>query len=242
MPRLSSDQLKVVKALYYTDWDWRTVSGIAADASMDRLDVRAALNQLMKRGIVIKSDETDWDNNALYSVPKGFSISEYMSRVANSKPRGAGTKHRVFVVHGRDSSARAKVSAFIESLGLEAVILDQQAFRFEAILDRFESYAKSVSYAIAILTPDDVGAMQGDVIGRTSKGSLVKELRGRARQNVIFELGYFIGKLTRNKVCALVDGDVEIPSDLNGILYVSLSVRNWRATVLNALRTTNIVK
>ncbi len=119
--------------------------------------------------------------------------------------------NQVFVVHGRDSKAEDKVSDFLSNLQLKPIILQYQPNAGRTIIEKFEKYAH-VSFAVVLFTPDDVGRLAND---RTS-------LAFRARQNVIFELGYFIGNLGRARVCVLHKGEVEIPSDYAGVLYIPL--------------------
>ena len=107
----------------------------------------------------------------------------------------------------------------MEKLGLEPIILHEQASEGKTTIEKFETYAHDVAFAIVLLTPDDVGAAVGDK----------PNLRERARQNVIFELGYFIAKLGRSRVCALYNDKVELPSDYRGIVYVELDEKGaWR--------------
>ena len=101
----------------------------------------------------------------------------------------------------------------LERLGLQAIILHEQPNRGRTIIEKFEDYAK-VSFAVVLLTPDDVGAAVEDAA----------HLQPRARQNVILELGYFAGRLGRDRVCALHKGGVEIPSDFSGVLWVEMDV------------------
>lgn len=118
--------------------------------------------------------------------------------------------NKVFIVHGHDDGAKHMLARFIERLGLESIILQEQPDRGRTIIEKFEQSAE-VGYAVVLLTPDDVGgAVKADAPS------------ARARQNVIFELGYFAGKLGRGRVCLLKKGDVEIPSDLFGVVYTEL--------------------
>ncbi len=132
---------------------------------------------------------------------------------ASDTPQSAfGSK--VFIIHGRDDEVKGDVALFVRDLGLREIILDRQPNEgLIAILDKFEREAKKADFAIALLTPDDVGAL---------KDEAAEQLKPRARQNVIFELGYFIGKLGRKRVCLLLKGELENPSDLSGILYVPM--------------------
>lgn len=114
---------------------------------------------------------------------------------------------KVFVVHGHDEGLKNEVALFLNRLSLTPIILHEQTARGRTNIEKFEAYA-SVPYAVVLLTPDDLG------------GKDVHDLKPRARQNVVLELGYFYGKLRREFVCCLNKG-VEIPSDSMGIEYVS---------------------
>ena len=120
--------------------------------------------------------------------------------------------NRVFVVHGRDEVAKQTVARYLEGLGLEHVILQEQPNEGRTIIEKFEESARTVGFAVILGTPDDVGALADDR----------DNLRPRMRQNVVFELGYFTHALGRNRVCVLLKGDVERPSDYDGVIYISL--------------------
>ena len=130
---------------------------------------------------------------------------------------------RVFVIHGSDHGTRDTVARFLEDLDLEPVILEEQPDGGLTVIEKFEENA-SGAFVVALLTPDDVG------------GSSQSELRPRARQNVILELGYFLAKFGRDKVRALLQGDVEIPSDLAGVLYIQLDVHGgWKTRLIREM-------
>lgn len=134
--------------------------------------------------------------------------------------------NKVFVIHGRDEGIKSTVARFLEKLGLEAVVLHEQPNAGRTVIEKFEDFAR-VGFTVVLLTPDDKGGLQND------EG----DLKPRARQNVIFELGYFIGKLGRKRVCALVKEGVEWPSDYNGVLYVSLdNLGAWKMELLRELK------
>ena len=118
----------------------------------------------------------------------------------------------VFIVHGHNEAAKYKVANFVKDLDLTATILDEQPSRGQTIIDKFEEHANEAGFAIVLLTSDDVG-------GPKDKKD---ELNPRARQNVILELGYFLHGLGRERVCVLYEDGVELPSDIHGIVYVSL--------------------
>lgn len=121
----------------------------------------------------------------------------------------------IFIVHGRNNEAKLELEGIIHRNGFNPIVLDRMTNSGLTIIEKFEKYA-NVSMVIVLLTPDDVGALVED-------GKQVWELPlgFRARQNVIFELGYFYGKLGRSKVCCVVNGGIEIPSDIKGIAYHS---------------------
>jgi predicted nucleotide-binding protein len=122
----------------------------------------------------------------------------------------------VFVVHGHDEDCRKEVTQFLERLGFEAIVLNEQANRGRTVIEKIEAHS-DVQFAVVLLTPDDVG------------GKATAELNPRARQNVILELGYFIARLGRDKVCALKSGDLELPSDILGVVCVDLDDRKvWQ--------------
>ena len=130
--------------------------------------------------------------------------------------------NKVFLIHGRDEGARNTVARFLGQLRLEPVILAEQASQGKTIIEKFESHAQ-VRFAIALLTPDDAGSLSNEDTPRP-----------RARQNVIFELGYFIGRLGRDGVCALTKGEVEIPSDYSGVVYIPLDDGGWKFDLVTA--------
>ena len=151
---------------------------------------------------------------------------EESSRVTASQVKAQKNTSKVFVIHGHDKSAQETIARFLEKLKLEPVILHEQPNEGRTIIEKFEDYA-DVTFAIVLLTPDDMGAPK-------EKG---RSLKPRARQNVVFEFGYFIGKLGRERVCALSKADVERPSDCDGILYVPLDNQDgWRIQLLRELK------
>ncbi|MEQ8693781.1 MAG: nucleotide-binding protein [Gammaproteobacteria bacterium] len=117
---------------------------------------------------------------------------------------------KVFVVHGHDGEARESIARFLEKLGFEPIILYEQANQGRTIIEKVEAHS-DVGFAVVLLTPDDEGNAKG------------QKPQARARQNVILELGYFIGRLGRSRVMALKQGELEIPSDFHGVVYESLS-------------------
>ena len=132
--------------------------------------------------------------------------------------------NQVFLIHGRDQGTRETVARFLENLGLEPVILQEQPDQGRTIIEKFEQYAQA-NFAVALFTPDDVGGLAED------------SLQPRVRQNVVFEFGYFIGKFGRDRVCALVEGDPEIPPDYSGVLYIPLDESGaWKFQLVREMK------
>lgn len=132
---------------------------------------------------------------------------------------------QVFIVHGHDELAKLEMAGFITSLGLVPIILHMQASTGRTIIEKIEHYS-NVGFGIVLYTPCDVGSKVGDLTGKY-----------RARQNVVFEHGYLIGKLGRPRVAAVVKGSVETPNDISGVVYVSLDEQNnWKKQLKTEMR------
>ena len=131
----------------------------------------------------------------------------------------------VFIVHGHDDAVRETVARFVTKLDLVPIVLHEQANEGRTIVDKLETH-RNVGFAIILLTPDDIG------------GPNAGNLRPRARQNVVLELGYFLGRLPRNRVCAIHKGpDLELPSDYMGVIYIPFDAAGgWRLVLARELR------
>jgi predicted nucleotide-binding protein len=128
-----------------------------------------------------------------------------------TEPVEVPPSQNVFIVHGRDEAAKQAVARYLERLDLEPIILHERASKGTTLIEKIEANSIGVGYVVVLLTPDDVGKLN-------EPG---EELAPRARQNVIFELGWFLGKLGRDKVCALKKGKVDILSDYP-VLYIPM--------------------
>jgi len=136
----------------------------------------------------------------------------------------------IFLVHGHDEAAKETVARFIEKLDLKPIILHEQPNVGRTIIEKFVDYT-NVGFTIVLITPDDVGAPTNQK----------DHLQPRARQNVIFELGFFLGKLGRNRVCALYKEGVEIPSDYKGVLFVPMDEAGaWKLLLAREIKAAGI--
>jgi predicted nucleotide-binding protein len=146
-------------------------------------------------------DATDYTHALLFSDD----MSAEAQTEPQTHPKLLGIE--VFVVHGHDDALRSEVCRTLEKLGLEPIVLFEQADKGRTIIEKFEEHS-DVAYAVVLVTPDDEGRLRGE-----------KQISPRARQNVIFELGFFYGKLSRQRVCAILKEGVEFPSDISGVIY-----------------------
>jgi predicted nucleotide-binding protein len=130
---------------------------------------------------------------------------------------------KIFVVHGGEEGPREAVARFLERLGFQPIILHEQANQGRTVIEKVEDHS-DIGFAVVILTPDDTGNLEGEAP------------QPRARQNVLLELGYFIGKLTRRRVCTLKVGELEIPSDWRGVVEEPYDAGGgWRQTLAREL-------
>ncbi len=139
----------------------------------------------------------------------------------------ASTSRIVFVVHGRNDELKETVARFLGQLNLNPIILHEQPSGGRTIIEKFEAQSDAC-FAVVVLTPDDVGRLAADTSA---------ELQSRARQNVIFEWGFFVAKLGRRNVCALCAEGVEVPSDVGGVIYVELDRKGaWKMLLARELK------
>lgn len=209
--------------------DMLSIPSVCQEAHVKGLELAAAFLESM-----IKEVEEYWkeDNQVTSSRSRkgkrqdGEHALKFSGASRNERPN----TNKIFVIHGRDEGTKDMVARFLEQLRLNPVILHEQANLGRTIIEKFEDHAH-VAFAVALLTPDDTCSLQGDE----------NSLKPRARQNVIFEFGYFIGKLGRERVCALVKDDVEKPSDYNGVLYIPLDDSGgWKNKLIRELKTAGI--
>lgn len=137
-------------------------------------------------------------------------------------------KNEIFIVHGHDDGMRERVARVIEKLDLKPIILHEKPNKGNTIIEKFQSNSENIACSIILLSPDDIGC----------KAPLSPEsAKHRARQNVILELGYFIGSLGREKVFALVKDhkNLEFPSDIFGVIYIPYE-KGWELELAKEMK------
>ena len=144
-------------------------------------------------------------------------------------------KNKVFVVYGHNDALRVEVSRTIEQLGLIPIVLQEQEDFGNTIIEKFETHASDIGFAVVLLTADDIGVSRKDLA--KEKNDYKAEYKPRARQNVIFEMGYFIGKLDRAHVFELLEEGIETPGDLDGALYTMVDSEGvWKYKLAKRLK------
>ncbi|CAC13246.1 predicted coding region [Mycoplasmopsis pulmonis] len=183
-----------------------STNGITIKASKDKIHMnwfqstgniqfQGKLNDSDKKDIELKIKNLSENNNSDNTTT--------MPNIKNDK---------VFIVHGHDKIALLELKDLLRDLKLNVVISQNKTTRGLSILDGVLEDISSVSFAFDLLTPDDKGYSNLDGESKTLP---------RARQNVIFEMGMLYGKLPKNKIMILNKNDVELPSDINGMIYKS---------------------
>lgn len=213
----ANPDLAILDIRMMNDDDWKDRTGILFATEISRSVPKIMLTGYPSKKNVLESLKPE--------IRDTFSIVNFVAKkdgaAALLRAVQKELNRRVFIVHGHDGEARETVSHYIERLNLKSVVLHEQPGAGRTIIEKFEDHA-DVSFAVALLTPDDVGGLR-DLRDRP------QELKLRARQNVIFELGYFIGRLGRRKVSVLYKEGVELPSDYQGVQYISLdSGGGWK--------------
>lgn len=186
------------------------------------------------------------DHDGYYDEPEAWKHFHYVvknrlvwlsntfssNRVEESKPPTSVGSSSVFIVHGHDNAICSETARLLSKLQLDPVILHEQPNGGKTIIEKFETHSSDAAFAVVLLTADDIGGKNGDA---------AESLNSRARQNVVLELGYFYGRLGRNKVCAVYEEGVELPSDLQGIVWVLLdSGGAWKTELAKELRSAGL--
>lgn len=168
------------------------------------------------------------DEVNVFGIPDKEQAFQGMARGEMQKPE-ITLSNRVFIVHGHDEAMKQSVARVLEKLGLNPIILHEKPNQGRTIIEKFTEYS-DVSFAFVLLSSDDLVL---------TKNQSTQEARPRARQNVIFELGFFIGKLGRARVFVLYQEskNFEMPSDYSGVLYVPYdSIGQWRFELAKELK------
>lgn len=135
------------------------------------------------------------------------------ARPAAAKKLEKGTK--IFVVHGHDTAALEQLELVLRRLGLDPYILQNNDGQSRTLIEALEQQIyKDAAFGIVLMTPDDYGYAK-------TKGEADRQ--PRARQNVILELGMVLASLGRQRMVLLKKGALELPTDVNGVIYLEFN-------------------
>jgi predicted nucleotide-binding protein len=239
-PKKTKEELKALKS-QYEQWNRFNATMLAHLFSTDELTkeydshysgIKLSRDRTLDQEAQSIHDHIEHYIKQLISIKNRLKFYLSSTSVESKKDFDVGQEestanNRVFIVHGHDDGAKFEVARTLEKLKMTAVILHEQPNGGKTIIEKFERDASNVSFAVILLTPDDIGHPKGKP----------DEAKSRARQNVILELGFFTGVLGRSNVCVLHKGDVEIPSDYQGVTYILMdSGSNWKYEVCKELR------
>jgi len=213
-------------------WLDRTIRFLQDYIVKEELELLASINaSSYQKDQAEYLDFLDQLSSDLDEFPEHYLISEDIlidttPKISNKQTQ-TNVSNKVFIVHGHDSLAKTEVARTLEKLNLEAIVLHEQPNEGKTIVEKFEGNASQVGFAVVLLTPDDEGHPKNKPDSK----------KDRARQNVILELGYFSGALGRSKVCVLYKGDIEIPSDYLGVVYVAMDEAGaWKFSLAKELK------
>ena len=157
---------------------------------------------------------------------RSYVVSLRDAAVRRAETAAAEPSRKIFIVHGHDHEMKNDVARVVHLLGFEPVILHEQPNKGRTLIEKFEDHSETAGFAIVLLSPDDEGRAKSS-----------ETLVARARQNVVLELGYFVGKAGRNRVYALMRGGVEVPSDIFGVVFEQYDAAGaWKLALVRELK------
>jgi predicted nucleotide-binding protein len=197
-------------------------------------------------GMFVMNQHSNYCNPMAWQGEEGRKIADILSRAsrdilevykknkthADAKPKEKQhngvidrSQEKVFLICRSEEPFRHQVARFLEKLGLIPIVLVEQPGEGRTFIEKLEDYS-DIAHAVVLSTPDD--------LGRTTKGGSTLH---STTQNIIFELGYFLGKCGRGKVSVLCDKNVEFPSNYSGVECIELNNgENWKLKLAGELR------
>jgi len=192
--------------------------------AIDNPTAKTAENSLFSAFIVKRISSPTRDHESPDPPGVGKAVAEPSWQRKEQEPSGR-SPNRVFVVHGQNEAARTAVVSFLSTTGLQGIVLHDQPNMGRHLLTKFIDEAELTTFAIVLMTDDDIGSLKGE------------NLAPRARQNVILELGYFLSHLGQQRVCALITPGLQTPSDFDGIVYIRMdNTAQWQTELKRELK------
>lgn len=235
--------LAILDVRLENDDDDKDISGLLLATEERFLDIPKLILTVNEEEEALKSLEAQGGPLPLYvdfvgkrEGPEAMlaAVSKILAARTASRPRDrrdsqapSTASGEIFVIHGHDPIARLEVTVFILQLKLKPLLLGEMTTDGRTIMELIEQKCAGVGFAVAILTPDDFGGSKKDP----------NRVNDRARQNVIFEMGYFMGRLGRTRVRALCKEGVEMLSDYDGVLYIPMDAAGaWKLQLAKELK------
>lgn len=206
---------------YKPEWvSWRARVSGAISSLFDANSAPVQMVNAASRMQVIGNGESKFElvkSHYLGALSAALEVlkEDTFGEIAQNNARGPlASSNRVFIVHGHDDIAKGELEVILAEMGLEPVVLHRKADGGLTIIEKFEEHA-DVGFAFIILTPDEIAYVSAEA----EKADEERAKEYRARPNVIFEFGYFVGRLGRNRTCCLYKDPVTLPSDVHGMIY-----------------------
>ena len=217
----ASDEKKFIDA--YREWNKNNINLLRKISELNK--IKNLLYSYYDRYIEINADINSFVGDIIMGIKISIqsqigvleSLVEKMNRINEVKVGMRKSKkteidgNKVFIVHGHNNEALSETKSLLYKLGLDPVVLREQANKGQTIIEKIDTYS-NVGFGIVLYTPCDKGGLNKEDA----------EVKPRARQNVVFEHGYLIGKIGRERVCALVKNKVETPGDISGVVYIEM--------------------
>lgn len=221
---------------YKLDFDKiKRIKIISTDFTLDQINDSISQKQypeclfmLGKADLFSSNYATEITNDILLEIEHSLGISSEISLSKKVKKSPALKPRKIFIIHGHNETLKLTIARLLSKLDLDPIILSEQADNGNTLLEKLEQNS-DVGFAIALYTPCDEGRKKDTEI-----------LHDRARQNVVFEHGMLIGKLGRKNVCALVESEIELPSDLGGQVYINCSDPDWKIKLARNIKGSGI--
>ena len=207
-----ANRLSVIKAVEYSEIKLKDLVDnnieYPNEAAMPKIYSRAGVD--LSKIIILEESQILNDQFSAVEVKPSHKPYQKKEEKINYDPK------KIFIGYGEDESSKCALAEIITELRLEPVMLESEANSGRKFVEKFEEY--NVGFAFVLLTPDEEGRKRSEIIESTKSLRKSRQpLRLRAGQNVLFELGYLMGKLGRNRICCLYKGNIDTPSNLGGI-------------------------
>ena len=210
---ISKKDIKNIK-IYQTDRESKTLADIENSKEKDYVGFHYSKSDIVEY-------EDEYSKNITTEIIK-YVKKELINNTEVDNTEKSLDLKKVFIVHGHDDALKLEVSRFLEKLNITPIVLHEQANQGKTIIEKIETYT-SVGFERVFYSSCDIGGKDKD------------DLKNRARQNVVFEHGYLIGKLKRDRVVALVKGEIETPGDISGVVYIAHD-GNWQFDIAKELK------